>query len=396
MQDGLFRASLAVALAAILSAGCSGDDSALDGMSSGVPITALSISPSAFLGDVPCSSKPGALQSYVVTLVCNPIRDLSGNVTVPCNAANPELSITLPSSEPVTCSQRAFFRYILASHVYMAEIDAYDVPAGALVPSGTPPSEGQASDPSAPQGLPGSGSRHMLLRATKTPIAPRWTTTCEETLAESQKTNPIQVCDALKDLGSAAPTSILVDPRVALGDLACAEAGGEVATIDITPAGGALPPQLGVACGAKPVVFEAGVTPGQVYSFRLEARAEPGGEVRWGSSCFAAAEEGLQTSAACDPLSSKGSVEIAPAALTEAGLACGGDVKAFEATLQPLGISSGPVPCGESARFLAIEPGTYDVILREVGPDGPVGAGVTCGAVVAPGATAGVTCMKAP
>jgi hypothetical protein len=304
--------------------------------------------------------------------------------------------VTLASSEPVPCSQGARFRHILAGNTYLAEVDAYDAPASALIPAGTPSPDGQAADPNAQQGLAGSGSRHMLLKATKAPIAPRWTTKCDERQSRTEATIGFDACDALTYSGSPAPTSIALDPKAALGDLACASAGGEVATVDITPIDAALPAALGVACGASPIVFDAGLAPGQVYSFRLEARAEAGGEVRWGSTCFAAADEAIQTKASCDPFSSTGSVEVDAEALASAGLVCEGEVKAFQATIEPLGISSGPVPCGHSARFLAIEPGMYDVILRQVGPTGPEAFGVTCSAVVAPGASSKVACLSAP
>jgi hypothetical protein len=369
-----------MALGAILSAGCA-EDSSLDSVGTSVPITAMSIDPMAFLNDVPCSSKPGSLQSYVVTLL---------------DITDESRTVTLPSTDPIPCSRSARFRFILAENKYIAEVDGYDVAADALVPAGTPPPEDQTADPGTPQGLPGSGSRHMLLNATKAPITPRWTSTCDARTSRAQATIGFDKCSALTDHGSPAPTSIAVDPKAALGDLRCASAGGEIATLDIKPVGAALPSLLGVPCGADPVVFDAGLVPGQVYSFRLEARAEVGGEVRWGSTCFAAAEEALQTSAACDPLASTGSVEVGPAALAAAGLKCEGDIKAFQATIEPLGVSSGPVPCGESARFLAIEPGMYDVILRQVGPSGPEAFGVTCAAVVAPGSTSKVACMSAP
>ena len=372
MQDGLFRAPVAVALAAILSAGCAADSTSTDETES-IPVTALGIDPVAFLGDVPCSSKLGALQSYVVTLT----DDTS--------------QATLPSTEPIPCSRAARFRYILAKHQYTAEVDAYDVPAEELVPSGATAGSG-----SGPEGLPSSGSRHMLVKATKTPITPRWTTKCNQVTSASQTTTLFNTCSPLTDTGSPAPTSIEVDPKAAFGELRCVKDGGEIASLDITPADGSLAPLVGLECGAGAVVFNAGIVPGQVYSFRVEARAEAGGEVRWGASCFAVAEEALQTRAACDPLSSTGSIEVDAAALAEAGIACGGDVKAFQATIEPLGVSSGPVACGQGARFLAIEPGTYDVILQGVGPNGPEEAGVTCGAVVTPGATSKVTCMKAP
>lgn len=379
-QDRLVRASVAAAL--ILSAGCSSDDDITSDVSTSAPVTSVSIDPRAFLGDVPCSSKPGALQSYVVTLV---------DVT---EEARP---VTLASSDPIPCSRGARFRFVLSTNKYIAEVDGYDVPADALVPSGTPPpAEGQTADPDAQQGLAGSGSRHMLLKATKAPIAPRWTTSCDEITTTYGKPNYLETCEPLTDHGSPGPTSIAVDPKAAFGDLRCVSDGGVIASVDIKPIGAALPSLLGLPCGAAPAVFDAGLVPGQVYSFRIEARAEVGGEVRWGSTCFAAAEEALQTSAACDPLSSTGSIEVDPAALAAAGLACEGDVKAFEASIAQLGISSGPVPCGESARFLGIDPGLYDVILRQVGPSGPEAFGVTCAAVVEPGVTSKVACMSAP
>lgn len=381
-SNRLVRASVVAALGAVLAAGCSEDETITPDEGSSAATTTVTIDPKTFLGKVPCSGKSGALQSYVVTLI---------------DVTDEAQQVTLGSSDPIPCSRGVRFRFVRAEHKYITEIDGYGVPADALIPSGAPPpAEGQNVDPNNTPGLAGSGSRHMLLKATKALIAPRWTTSCDEVETALGSPNYVGTCATLTDHGSPAPTSIAVDPSAAIGELGCASDGGEVATIDIKPVGGALPALLGLACGAPPVVFDAGLVAGQLYSFRLEARAEAGGEVRWGSTCFATAEEALSTNAACDPLASTGSIEVDPAALAAAGLACGGDVKAFEASIAQSGISTGPVSCGESARFLSIDPGTYDVILRQVGPNGPEAFGVTCSAVVEPGLTSKVACMSAP
>lgn len=377
MQDGLFYASAAVGLAAIMTAGCTDSSSATPEAS--VPVTAMAMEPINFLGDVPCSSKAGSLQSYVVTLT-----DVTDSTT----------PVTLPSSPPTPCSRGIRFRYILDQHRYTAEVDGYDVPADELIPSGTPaPAEGQ---PTSEEGLPGSGSRHMLLRSTKALLEPRWTTSCSEQPSILYTTRVFTTCDPLVDHGSPGATSIRVDPRAALGELRCAAEGGEVAFIDVKPASAGLDAVTNLECGASPVDYAADITPGTEYSFRLEARAEGSAEVRWGASCFAVADEGLRASAACGPFSSTGVIEVGAPALVDAGIECGGEVKGFEVYVIALGLSSGPVACGESARVLGLPPGSYDLEVRKVGANGPEKPGAQCTAQVEPGATSAAACSKAP
>jgi hypothetical protein len=354
-------ASIAAFAAAASTAGCS--ESTDPDLTSSVATTAVSVSPSLFLGDVPCSTQGGALQSYVVTLT---------DITTPGSPA------TLPSSPPTPCSRDTLFRYIAPARKYIAEIDGYDVLAGALKPLGGA----------------GSGGRHMLLEGADTAVLPRFTTSCAEEVAALQKNVQFDACEPLVDHQGAGPTSIKLDPGTSLGGLTCAAKGGSVVSFDITPVGSPLPALLGLACGSAPVVFDAGVEAGQVYTFRLEARAAAGGDVVWGASCFALPEAGLVTGASCDPLSSSGAIEVSPAAVLEAGVACEAGMPAsYEASIEALSLSSGPVPCGESARFVAIKPGTYGVTLRAGDKSG---AEAACEAKVAPGDTAPVTCAPAP
>jgi hypothetical protein len=363
MRKARICALIAALAAAGSTAGCTSE--ADSDSTATVATTAISVSPSLFLGDVPCSSQGGALQSYVVT-----VTDLT----------HPESPVTLPSSPPTACSRDTSFRYITPGRKYIAEIDGYDVPADAL----------------APLGGAGSGGRHMLLKGAGTAVAPRFTTSCAEEVATLEKNIKFDVCEPLIDHQGAGPTSIKLDPGASLGGLTCVAAGGEVASFDITPVGSPLPALLGLACGSAPVIFDAGVEAGQVYAFRIEARSAAGGDVLWGASCFALPEAGLVTGASCDLLSATGAIEVSADAVLATGVACGTGMPAsYEASIKALSLSSAPIPCGKSARFVAIKPGTYEVTLR-AGDMSEGGVEATCEATVAPGDTAFVTCAPAP
>lgn len=374
-------------------AACEGDTSSNNDDDEQVQ-TSLTIDPLAFLGDVQCSNKPGAIRSYVATLT-----DVSA-------AGGP---VTLASSPPIPCSSRVSFTYVVEGHEYTARIDGYAQFAEELEPLG-----GETS-----------GSRHMLLDGA--PVAPRWTWTCpapdaaddaEKLVAKEGVNVVIRGCAPLAGAGAPQTAAIALDPAVALGALRCAADGGPVASFDILPEGNALSPVLGVGCPPPaPVVYDLGVAPERAYFFRLEAK-DAAGNVAFGSRCFAAASAGITAAATCDPLSATGALELdLGALLAEHGLSCGSAASTYVATVplpsseppEPSGESGeqpepsgeppetaarvvGPVPCGDRALVSSLAPGAYEAAVEVLGRDGTPVLSAVCSGDVRPGATTRARC----
>lgn len=346
--------------ATTLGAACS-DEDALD-VEGYAATTTVSIEPETFLGDLACSSTPGALRSHVVTLT-----DTTEDPRV----------FTLPSSPPASCVDGVGFRLTLPKHTYTAVVDGYDLPPEALTPFGGP----------------GSGSRHMLRADNGQPVKPRWTTTCDPVTAASGKTEFVKECDPLAGDSTPGPTAIRVDPGAALGGLACAAQGGQVTSFDITPADPALPAALGLACGGASTSYDKGLTPGQTYTFHVAAHAEKDGPVVWGAQCSAIPQEGSTVSAVCDPLSSTGGISIPIGEILDAkGLACGKDIVTYEATLVESGITGGLVGCEKVVRFAPLTPGDYAISLHTFASNGAATLTFNCAASVIPGAVTPASC----
>jgi hypothetical protein len=254
--------------------------------------TSITIEPSSFLGSVVCSNQPGALKSYVATL---------SEIQIGKPA------IELASSPPIPCSQAMSFRHVLDGRHYTMAIDGYDVPASSLVPCGGP----------------GSGSRYMLpaldapsgacadaLIAGKAPVVPRWRTGCGNISSMPSTNDEVASCDVpLSDSGTEAPAGITIDPRAALGMLACVSDGGTITRFDIKADDPNQTNHLGLDCGTfaslDPQTFSytKNLVPGATYTFHLGAHVS--GEVppgpQYTAECSAVARAGFTVPAVCGP-----------------------------------------------------------------------------------------------
>ena len=244
--------------------------------------TGIQVDPLQFLGTIECSREPGAMQSYVATLV---------DVTISPGLDTP---FTLASSPPTPCSEPIDFRFVLEGHEYIAFVDGYTAASTTLTPFG-------GAD---------SGSEHMQDILSGAFIEPRWTTQCG-----GNPSNPaivtvdmdvvVQNCDPMNDLGPATPTGVAVDPTATLGSLSCGP-GAAVGSFDVTPLDMTLPAEHAIAC-TEPTstlaTYTTGITAGVEYRFVVEAHdgTDPG--VIVGSApCFVTAKPGVISIATCDPL----------------------------------------------------------------------------------------------
>src|SRR3954471_15597690 len=76
------------------------------------PITAVAVDPTEFLGDVACTSAPGAMRAYVATLV---------DVSPATDSFDPK-TLIMPSSAPVSCISEVQFQRITIGRQYVADI----------------------------------------------------------------------------------------------------------------------------------------------------------------------------------------------------------------------------------------------------------------------------------
>lgn len=353
--------------------GCSEDSSTDFDDAQSSSISSAAVDPQYFLGDVPCAGSAGAMQSYVATLT---------------DRSNPGAPFILPSSPPTSCSDRIVFRFVVYGHKYSAEIDAYEQAPGALVPFGNEPALG---DDGSPVRRPPSGSRRMLLVEGGEDVAPRWTTSCgegTEGAGIAGVSQDIRGCDPLKDRGILGPTTLAVDPRVALGALTCGSDPGQVSAFDVTPETPGLVTYTGFPCGTvAPAVYDAGIEPGRTYTFRIEATVD--GEPH-AARCYATAEKGLRITASCNALSSVGALSIPLGSLLpESEPGCNATVELLGGPDEVVVSSIGPVSCGETVHAGQLAPGTHKA--RITTPDAPA---VECTGVVTAGET--TVCATGP
>lgn len=265
--------------------------------------TRVRVSPSAFLGDTPCSDE-GGMRLYQATLL-----DVTDGL---------ESAFALPSSDLVTCTSDVEFQFVQAGRYYIAEVRGFD--------------RGDVS--AAAKGAP------LAVDESGAPALPRWETTCwgqdgvtpddlglGDTMAEavggaggggpdlgvrsfSKTIVTVRGCAPLSDSGTDGKTRVSISIEGALVDLSCGDGELEVARFRQKfvdpgaegPAGGAggaeNAPSEGVACDRE-LVVEA--VPGGVVSYDIEGLSGVTGDVVWETSCQARPREGITVSATCDP-----------------------------------------------------------------------------------------------
>ncbi len=317
--------------AALAQAGCTDDSS---GTGIVAVVTAISVDPLAFLGDVPCSEGPGAMQSYVATIT---------------DVTDPDAPFTLPSTPPIRCSTVALFRYVIDGHVYVAEVDGYDVPASDLAP------------------LAGNSSGARQMQEASSPdvvVTPRWKSSCETpTAAVQYSEETIGGCTPLVDNETPQEPAIVVDITRALGALSCEQV-GEVSVAPVDPA----LPAFTATCEQQ-AEFSGTLVADTAYGFTLQATIDG---TAWVAHCVAVAKAGQTVTASCDSLSSKGAINFAVDDVTPAGgPTCGDGVDTFE--VQAYGVTvpglflSGVRACTDEVRFAPLDPGFYGakVIARD-------------------------------
>ncbi len=343
-----------------------------------VSVTLVSVRPSDFAGHVPCGNAQGAWKTWVATLI---------DVT---HTGEP---FTLASSIPASCSMPISFSYVIPGHRYVAEIDAYD------------------RDDLVPYGGTSSGSRHMVDPSTGAEIAPRWTAQCPSTQPPADTADPdagvdildgpaiatlyrnvfVLGCSTLQDSLPPQDGAIAVDLSDIRTSQSCGSDPGQVDHLVVSPSDSPLPEQT-ASCDST-VSFQP-VIDGRSYSFLVSAFESGNASPAWGTTCHAVARSGLVVTAACDTLTSSGSLRVDVGSLVAlSGHACAADdVASYRAVLVGDGTSV-TNPCGTTdAVFGPLPAGAWQVVVDGLSSTGDTVFTAFCEAAVSPATQTTAVC----
>jgi hypothetical protein len=395
IRNGSVAAAVCFAVSACISSASSGG--------SIVYRTSVSVSPSAFAGNLPCGTVPQAWQTYVATLI---------DVTDP---ANP---VQLASSPPVSCAMPVAFTAVTPGHSYVATIDGYD--RSDIVPS-----------PEA-----GAGTPLMVARDTLAEVAPRWRSTCPAswTASFADAAGPPELeagaedtdggteaeggalddagldpsipgaalcwpntdaallsCSPLTEVLPSLPGAITLDTSSLRAQLQCGDAPGQIQAYRVVPLNSSHAPR-DLACDA--VTEFSPVSAGLTYRFRVEAFEAGAAAATWAASCSAVAREGLVVPAACDTLTADGAIrfEIAPI-LAASGRTCSpDDIVSYRVALATPGSSLELSGCQSDAVLSPVQAGSWQAVLEGLDALQQVRVVAWCEATVQPAAIAAATC----
>lgn len=339
--------------------------------------TLVAVAPEDFSGDVPCLDAPGAMQSYVVRLFDH-------------GTAEEPLAFELPASvilegtsyRPVSCQQPAVFGHVVPGHKYSAIVEAYDRSDLVALAAGSP----------------------VLVDANGDYVAPRWTTRCGRTadgapadgavVSAFAVTRFVRGCEPLATTAPATETAISLSLTGLASPDECGNALEQIERFSVRQTSDPATVQE-APCGGS-VVF-SGLEPGAPYAFELTTFASGATTPNRGTTCFRVALQGATVPAACDPLSTVGTLEIDLGELLSswgAGCGPGGDIQSITATL---GDQMSTVACSTGAlRFDELAPGAYSVGVTSSQFGDTPGPGAVCSGEVTPGLVARASCTPIP
>lgn len=264
--------------------------------------TRIRVSPSAFLGDTPCSDE-GGMRSYQATLF-----DVTDGL---------DRAFALPSSDLVACTADVEFEYVKAGRFYIAEVRGFESPGLTVATPGAP----------------------VIVDDSGAIISPRWETTCwgqdgvtpnslglggaggdamggaegrpEDlgVLSFSKTIVTARGCEPLVDAGTDGTTRVSISIENALVDLTCGESDDEIAFFREAGTAGAPVSQVGGAGGAPDdtgSVAKCGelliltAEPDAVVTYEIEG-VNQSGDVVWTTTCEARTRDGITVTATCEP-----------------------------------------------------------------------------------------------
>ncbi len=350
--------------ASVLAVGCLVLGACADTVSAtglGSVATQVVLEPTEFLVGATCSATPGGVQSYVATLRA-------------FDDSNDTVGVLLPSSLATPCSiPLAMSSFIVAGSSYSAVIEAYDVPANALIPFG---------------GF-SSGSSQML-DATGTVVRPRWTSACggvdaSSVVALPNQSNALTGCSPLVETFPSS-TELRLGPDELLRAEACVMT--DKLTLRLLEGTIALPSELACDAAELKIAGHAG------DSFRLYVRAarKDGSEV--GCECAGAFVAGQAISPACDAPTSLGNVVLDPGSVVADGVPSCPDGAVYAVSVNGALVGTSRTPCGLKSQVGPLAPGLVDIAIARYDAKGePLAGTLACKADVEPGRVVPASCL---
>jgi hypothetical protein len=398
---------LAAASAGAAGAGC--DDATTP--STAVYYTSIFADPQTFKGNLTCGPYKGAMRSVVMTLI---------DVSADGADVDPKARFVLPSTPPTGCNSLVSYGAVVPGHVYVAELDVYDRPACSS--PGAPPdgciaalalgSRIMLSGPSSVDdgvSVAPSGTLHV--------VEPTWTTTCGDpalrkfengywvapvsdggallpgapTEAVSLFQVPLSGCNPIESDTSTGGVEVTIANLT--GALTCGtstpdESAGRVARIEVSRDADTTGVIESATCLERSVTFE-GLAAKSKQSFHVLAFESGLASPTWGTTCQAVPPPGVVVEAACQPLTTKGSLQIPSAAVCLPG------ADTFDAQLTGEAGTLQAAKCGASSVFDGLAPGLWTVGVTSRNDGGEAVASTVCRGQVLPGAVVTATCEPA-
>jgi hypothetical protein len=286
----------------------------------------------------------------------------------------------LPSSAAVPCTERAGSSLVVATRLYVADIQVYD--RSDLTPLGA--------------GSP------VMVDAKGSFVAPRWTTSCGRraggaATAYAHVTRLLADCDPLNDaLGVVATTgavSITIDPTTAA--VSCGTSPGELANLQASLTGSSETSEA--ACGSA-LHFD-GLPAGRPVTMRVLGFESGSNVPRWGTECTATPIAGIEATATCDPLLDGGTVAFDLAALLSgSGHECATDIVSVSVVSSDGTLSRNwaPPSCTAPLDLDGVPTGNHTFDLTTTLSGGSAGPRASCTATAQPGLVATATCQLVP
>lgn len=320
--------------------------------------TLVEVSPSAFLGTVPCLAGQGSMTRYVATLI---------------DTTDPAQPFVLPSSPPIPCNATVGFSFVVPGHTYAATIDGYDR---------------DDLEPVAP------GVRELVDPETQELVEPRWTTECgrrpsEQVIAVQNLERGVTNCAPLEDRRPAGEVGgARIETASVLGGLRCGEKHGEVSRVEAR-VGEQL---VGGECGDR--LELSGLSSTTASLIELSAFEKGASTPRWGALCTARPVAGVTALADCSLFTERGAVDVdLPGLLDAAGLSCD-EVAELRITAPDDTVRRVlPPGCTRPFRVSDLPPGEVTLDVEALPADGAERETFRCSAVVTPGLVARSVCQ---
>lgn len=263
--------------------------------------TAVVVVPEDFLGTLPCSTDPGAMQTFRATLV---------DVTDGLHEDSPEVRSTV-----ISCRRGAYFEGVTVGNQYIARIDGYeradlsvDLESEATVdPNGDtveatwsttcygneiPDSMGLGGENAG--GAGGRGNDELGVTA------------------YTQARVYVRACAPLTRTSGLGQTGAIVGIKNALGGLACGAEANQIDHFSVLSEGGMVLEGAGGAGGAEPgtdlsapcseTVTLVDLEDGQNYTFEVVAFEAEADAPSWTTTCRMTARSGVLVQASCESL----------------------------------------------------------------------------------------------